>query len=163
MADGLRYYNAPFGRLLLQSQGNRLTRIDFMHDNVADDPELKTDVTEEAAQQLDEYFAGRLRRFTLPLANIAASGLAAYQEELRYLAYGEVISYGALAERVKTRHPSRLRSHARAAATACAKNPIPIIVPCHRVVGQKGAMCGYLGGIEAKEFLLALEKQKASL
>jgi methylated-DNA-[protein]-cysteine S-methyltransferase len=107
---------------------------------------------EAPRRQLHEYFEGRRRSFDLrvdlrPVASFSRSVL----EELRRVGYGELTSYGALAARV-----GRPRA-ARAVGTVMNRNPIPIVVPCHRVVGASGQLVGYGGGLERKRALLELE------
>ena len=105
-----------------------------------------------ARRQLDEYFEGHRNRFELPL-DIAA--LADFNrrvlDELARVPYGEVVTYGELAARAK-----RPRA-ARAVGTVMNRNPLPIVLPCHRVIGANGKLVGYGGGLERKEALLRLE------
>ncbi|MFN8074928.1 MAG: methylated-DNA--[protein]-cysteine S-methyltransferase [Kineosporiaceae bacterium] len=113
-------------------------------------------VLAEAARQLEEYFAGGRREFDLPLA---ARGTA-FQERvwaaLREIPYGTTWSYGRLAEHIGA------PGAARAVGLANGRNPIGIVVPCHRVIGASGALTGYGGGTERKRTLLALEAGQAA-
>jgi methylated-DNA-[protein]-cysteine S-methyltransferase len=105
-----------------------------------------------AARELDEYFAGRRHTFDLPLDLSLSKGFR--REVLGYLpdiGYGQTASYGAVAAAVG--NPKAVR----AVGTACARNPLPVIVPCHRVVRSSGQIGSYLGGAEAKKILLELE------
>jgi methylated-DNA-[protein]-cysteine S-methyltransferase len=104
-----------------------------------------------AAAQLREYFAGERRRFDLPLAPRGTPFQRAVWEALGALPWGETVDYGSLAARLG--RPGAARAVGRANAT----NPIPVVIPCHRVVGRGGALTGYAGGLEAKRALLALE------
>lgn len=107
---------------------------------------------EAASGQLDEYFAGRRRRFDLPLDLRLASGFRrAVLTHLPEIGYGETASYARVAAAAGS--PKAVR----AVGTACARNPLPVVVPCHRVVRSDGSFGGYLGGPEAKRSLLALE------
>ena len=107
---------------------------------------------EAASGQLDEYFAGRRRRFELPLDLRLASGFRrAVLTHLPEIGYGETASYARVAAAAGS--PKAVR----AVGTACARNPLPVVVPCHRVVRSDGSFGGYLGGPEAKRSLLALE------
>jgi methylated-DNA-[protein]-cysteine S-methyltransferase len=114
-----------------------------------DDPLLA-----EAARQLTAYFAGDLKEFDLPLR----PGGTAFQErvwaELRRIGYGETASYGEIATRLGLNTGA-----SRAVGAANGRNPIGIVIPCHRVVGAKGLMSGYAGGVERKQLLLQLEQQ----
>ncbi len=114
--------------------------------------ERETPVLREAAEQLDAYFAGTLRKFTVP---VLMEGTAFQQQVWRALTeipYGQTRSYGELAQWIFERS-----SAARAVGHANARNPISIIVPCHRVIGASGVLTGYAGGLAAKELLLRLE------
>ena len=103
-------------------------------------------------RELDEYFDGKRKEFELPV-DLAA--LPSFQQlvldELQLVPYGATATYGGLAERI-----GRPRA-ARAVGGALNKNPVPIVVPCHRIVGASGSLVGYAGGLERKEKLLALE------
>lgn len=115
---------------------------------------------DEVAIELDEYFNGRRRRFTMPvdLSGIdAAFPRAVYETLQRDVRWGETVSYGELAEMA-----GRPRA-ARAVGNAMSRNPVPIVVPCHRVIATGGGMGGYTGGIERKQRLLALERGVAEL
>jgi methylated-DNA-[protein]-cysteine S-methyltransferase len=101
--------------------------------------------------QLDEYFAGRRRSFDLPVDLAGSPFQRRVWEALRAIPYGETISYGELARRV---HPS---ASPRAVGTANGRNPVCVIVPCHRVIGADGSLTGYAGGLERKRLLLDLE------
>ena len=111
-------------------------------------------VLAEAARQLTAYFAGDLKEFDLPLR----PGGTPFQErvwaELRRIGYGETASYGEIAARL-----GLSTGASRAVGAANGRNPIGIVIPCHRVVGAKGLMSGYAGGVERKQLLLNLEQQ----
>jgi methylated-DNA-[protein]-cysteine S-methyltransferase len=106
---------------------------------------------ERARAQLNQYFIGKRQAFDLPLAPHATSFQQRAFDAMLAIPYAQTCSYGALAHHLST--------HARALAMACAANPIPIIIPCHRVIGAGGALGGYsgAGGVATKRFLLALE------
>ncbi|MGB2874223.1 MAG: methylated-DNA--[protein]-cysteine S-methyltransferase [Gaiellaceae bacterium] len=108
--------------------------------------------TDEARRQLDEYFAGERRRFDLEIdLHLAREFGRAVLQELARVPYGELTTYGALAARA-----GRPRA-ARAVGTVMNRNPVPIVLPCHRVVGSTGALVGYGGGLDRKRALLELE------
>ncbi|HXW87233.1 MAG TPA: methylated-DNA--[protein]-cysteine S-methyltransferase [Streptosporangiaceae bacterium] len=117
---------------------------------------LPGDVGEEpfaaAAAQLSEYFAGRLAEFDLPLSPAGTDFQLRVWAGLRAIPYGQTLSYGELARRIGSPAASR------AVGLANGRNPIAIVIPCHRVIGADGSMTGYGGGLERKEFLLALER-----
>lgn len=106
---------------------------------------------EATAEQLGEYFSGQRRDFSLPLAPAGSEFQHRVWGALREIPFGELRTYGELAEMLGD------RSMAQAVGSANGRNPISIIVPCHRVVGSDGALTGYAGGLHRKEFLLELE------
>jgi len=106
-----------------------------------------------ACCQLDQYFAGRRRSFDLPLDARGTEFQKAVWKGLLGIGYGETLSYGALARRIGR------EKAVRAVGLANGRNPLSIVVPCHRVIGADGSMTGYGGGIERKVFLLAHEAQ----
>ena len=110
-----------------------------------------TPLLREAVEQLEAYFAGRLRRFSLPLRPPGSGFRQRVWSRLRSIPYGETETYGALARQLAT--------SPRAVARACAANPLPILVPCHRVVAARGRLGGYSGGDgpDTKAALLGLE------
>jgi methylated-DNA-[protein]-cysteine S-methyltransferase len=110
-----------------------------------------TPLLEQVEQQLDEYFDGKRRVFDLPLAPDGSAFQQKVWTALRRIPYGCVSSYGAVA--------SEVNSAPRAIGGACGRNPLPIIIPCHRVLASSGMLGGYSGldGLETKKFLLALE------
>ena len=114
-------------------------------------------VTQMAAQQLDEYFAGHRRSFDLPLRFIGTEFRRRVWESLCDIPYGGTISYGMLAERLGDRRA------VRAVAAAVGANPMSIVVPCHRVVGGDGRLVGYAGGLQVKRFLLQMENATAAV
>ncbi|MBH5337703.1 methylated-DNA--[protein]-cysteine S-methyltransferase [Streptomyces pactum] len=109
----------------------------------------------ETVRQLEAYFAGELTEFRLPLRMAGTPFQLRVWEELRHIPYGTTVSYGELAERLG--HPTA----SRAVGLANGKNPISIIVPCHRVVGSSGALTGYGGGLDRKRRLLDFESGAA--
>lgn len=108
-------------------------------------------------RQLDAYFAGELREFDLPLAPQGTPFQMAIWELLRAIPPGTTTTYGALARLAAERRDGRIPS-AQAVGGAVGRNPIDIIIPCHRVIGADGSLTGYAGGLERKAALLALER-----
>jgi methylated-DNA-[protein]-cysteine S-methyltransferase len=167
-ADGIldvayRTVDSPVGRLLLAATDAGLVRIAYPaqdHDAVlqalADriSPRILSSPVrlDAAARELDEYFAGRRRSFDLPLDWRLSEGFRrAVLSRLTGIGYGQTASYAAVA--TLAGNPKAVR----AAATACATNPLPIVVPCHRVIHSDGRIGNYLGGPDAKRTLLTLE------
>jgi methylated-DNA-[protein]-cysteine S-methyltransferase len=110
----------------------------------------------EPIRQLDEYFAGARREFTLALELIGTPFQRAVWDRIRAIPYGTTVSYTRLAQAVG--RPDRIR----AVAAAVGRTPVAIIVPCHRAVGADGALTGYLGGLQRKRALLDLERRWAT-
>lgn len=110
-----------------------------------------------AADQLARYFAGQLTEFDLPLAPAGTRFQRAVWDALRQIPYGETCSYGQLASKIG--NPAAVR----AVGLANGRNPIALVVPCHRVIGADGSLTGYGGGLDRKRFLLDLEARGASL
>ncbi|PZS25530.1 MAG: cysteine methyltransferase [Pseudonocardiales bacterium] len=125
--------------------------------SVAPEWERDDDAFDDVRAQLDEYFAGRRRDFDLPLHMIGTAFQQRVWTALLDIPYGETTSYG------KTAAAIGAPTASRAVGLANGQNPIPIIVPCHRVVGANGSLTGYGGGLEAKRWLLALESGQAGL
>jgi methylated-DNA-[protein]-cysteine S-methyltransferase len=139
--------STPLGTLFLLMKGKSLAGISFTK------PRMKTGRAPEAVKrELTDYFAGRLREFTL---GILLTGGTEFEKEvwraLRDVPYGETRSYKWLAERVGRPGGSR------AVGQALAKNPIPIVLPCHRIIESKGKLGGYTPGVDVKRRLLFLE------
>ncbi|MGG5753902.1 methylated-DNA--[protein]-cysteine S-methyltransferase [Zafaria sp. Z1313] len=162
-----RTVDSPFGPLLLAATERGLVRVAFAaegHEAVLGDlaarlgPRILAGGTrlDTAARQLEEYFAGRRRGFELPLDRALSSGYRReVHEYLPHIGYGSTASYAEIA-----RATGRPRA-VRAVGTACATNPLPLVVPCHRVLRSDGTLGGYLGGPEAKAALLELERAAA--
>jgi methylated-DNA-[protein]-cysteine S-methyltransferase len=149
-------FNSPIGPLTLHAENGALTSV-WMEDQ--DLPEHIDDTAPlgEARRQLEAYFAGELREFDLPLAPAGSDFQLGVWKELAKIPYGETISYGELAARVGD--PTK----ARAVGAANGRNPLPVIVPCHRVIGANGSLIGFGGGLDRKRRLLELERGVSSL
>lgn len=158
-----RTLDTPVGTLLLAATPTGLARVAYAREDhaavLADlasriSPRLLQEPSrlDGAARQLDEYFSGRRREFDLPLDLSLVGGFRReVLEQLRQISYGSTASYTALAAR-----SGRPRA-VRAAASACARNPLPVVVPCHRIVRSDHSLGGYIGGLDVKQRLLALE------
>lgn len=151
---------SPVGELLLVGDGTALSGL-FMLPDAKYVPEIGADwirddtAFTEVARQLDEYFAGERREFDLPLAPRGTDFQRSVWRELTTIPYGRTTSYGAMAANLGTPTASR------AVGAANGRNPISIIVPCHRVIAANGALTGYAGGLDKKQRLLALERGAA--
>ncbi len=149
--------SSPIGALLLTGDGHALTGL-WMLDADRHPARVETGLTpspatfDEVAAQLEAYFAGELKEFTVPLAPSGTPFQLAVWTELTKIPYGSTVSYGDIARALGKRLVA-----ARAVGLANGANPISIIVPCHRVIGSDGSLTGYGGGLERKELLLRLE------
>jgi methylated-DNA-[protein]-cysteine S-methyltransferase len=148
---------SPVGELLLTAEDGRLTGLYMPAGEHCPPPGAGREDGAFATtrRQLEEYFAGERHSFDLPLAPAGTPFQQRVWEELRRIGYGDTISYGELASRIG--RPSA----ARAAGAANGANPVSIVIPCHRVIGSTGMLTGYGGGLEAKRFLLQLERASA--
>lgn len=163
-----RMVDTPVGELLLASTRDGLVRVAFAqegHDAVLGDLSARVSPRilaaparlDDVARQLEEYFAGRLHRFNVPVDLRLRHGFRRrVLESLREVPYGRTVSYGTLADEVGS------PAATRAVGTACATNPLPVVIPCHRVVRADGALGGYRGGPAAKALLLELEARAAA-
>ena len=142
------YLETPIGGLTLFEEGGALVRIDF--GKTAAETE-RTALLDEAARQLAAYFAGKLRTFALPLAPAGTPFQRRVWAALREIPYGETRSYAEIAAMAGCPRGYR------AVGLANNRNPLPILIPCHRVIGANGALTGYAGGLVVKEKLLRLE------
>ena len=154
-------FNSPIGDLLAVGDGESLSRLHMLgsRKRVALNPvwQRDDDALDDVRTQLDEYFAGGRREFDLQLDMIGNPFELRVWDALCEIPYGETISYGELAKRVGNPKASR------AVGAANGQNPIPIVIPCHRVIGANGKLTGFGGGLPTKEALLALETKQFKL
>lgn len=149
-------YASPVGELLLVGDGASLTGLYFdlgdRGPRIGPDWRPRAESFAEVVAQLDAYFAGELRGFDLPLAPRGTAFQLAVWRELTTIGYGATVSYGSIARQLGDAGASR------AVGLANGRNPIAIIVPCHRVIGANGSLTGYGGGLDRKQLLLRLER-----
>lgn len=155
------YLTTPIGDLLLAGEDDALNLVGFPEGAMRYDPEPDWIYNEkpfaDARQQLTEYFAGERKEFDLQLSLTGTEFQLLVLEELKRIPYGATTSYGDIAQRIG--RPKAVR----AVGAANGRNPIPIIVPCHRVIGSSGDLTGFGGGLGAKEALLRLEAENTGL
>jgi len=155
------YLNSPIGDLLLAGDESALSLIGFPKGKMRHDPEPDWIFNEKpfvaARQQLAEYFAGDRKDFDLPLQLSGTEFQVQVLEELQRIPYGETTSYGDIATRIG--RPKAVR----AVGAANGRNPLPIVIPCHRVIGSSGDLTGFGGGLDLKAALLRLEAENSSL
>jgi len=155
------YLPSPIGALLLVADEAGLRQINFPKQGAPAKPDSGWSENSapfaECSRQLRAYFAGELESFDLPLSPQGTPFQQKVWGELCKIPYGETTSYGELARRIGNPNASR------AVGLANGSNPIPIIIPCHRVIGSNGKLTGYGGGLPIKEKLLGLERRQLTL
>lgn len=154
----ISYYESPLGKILLASDGTYLTGLWFVNQKyfaqnlttatVASEKEIFT----LTKTWLDLYFKAQNPNFVIPIKLLGTTYQKKVWNKLLEIPYGTTITYGQIAKSLNT--------SARAVGSAVGKNPISVIVPCHRVIGKNNKMTGYAGGINKKEYLLQLESSK---
>jgi methylated-DNA-[protein]-cysteine S-methyltransferase len=148
-----KVYNTPIGKIGLTEDGQAITCVDFISEEfVIDSTVTETKLLSEAYKQLMEYLSGERKDFELPLNPSGTPFQKKVWEVLRSIPYGETLSYKEVAQRAGNPKASR------AVGMANNRNPIPVIIPCHRVIGADGKLVGYGGGLPTKVKLLTLEK-----
>lgn len=150
------YFSSPVGTLTLTEEEGALTGLYFGRLS-RQGQEVLSPVLKETARQLSEYFSGKRREFSLPLSPKGTEFQLRVWRALETIPYGETRSYGDMARLIGS------PKACRAVGMANHRNPISIIVPCHRVVGANGSLTGYGGGLDAKRFLLDLEQKNRAL
>jgi len=148
----IHYYQSPVGILEIKTDDKAVTGLDILKNAPASLQTSTNPLTKETCKQLDEYFAGERKEFDLPLAPEGTSFQQAAWKQLQEIPYGQTISYSQEAKAV-----GRPKA-CRAVGSANGKNPIAIIIPCHRVIAANGGLGGYASGLENKIKLLDLEK-----
>jgi methylated-DNA-[protein]-cysteine S-methyltransferase len=146
-----QYYNSPIGWLSISTSDDFLTSIHFLDE----EPELGSSdsnaIIQQTITELSEYFEGNRTQFSIPLKPEGSEFQQTVWAQLQQIPYGQTTTYGTLAE--KLGNPNKVR----AVGKANGQNPIPIIIPCHRVIGADNRLVGYAGGIARKKFLLKHE------
>lgn len=155
----------PLGEMIALTECDALCELHFRGQKYAlentgecrEDPDQPLFTT--LREQLNAYFAGRLQTFDLPLAPVGTPFQMAVWALLRSIPFGTTVTYGTLARQLAEQRQGRLPA-SQAVGGAVGRNPIAIIIPCHRVLGANGSLTGYAGGLERKTSLLALEKRE---
>ena len=155
MANRFTYYDSPLGTVTLQANEQGLLGVWFeTHTTKPEDLGTQEDsfpIFQSVKDQLDRYFAGEAVQFDVPIAAQGTPFQQSVWHALTTIPYGETWSYAQLADAIG--NPKAVR----AVGLANGKNPVSVIVPCHRVIGKNGKLTGYAGGIERKQRLLAIE------
>ena len=148
------YFNTKIGKIGIAENGAAITHVQFANEKPAlEGGYQKTPLLKMAAEQLKEYFEGKRTDFNLPLSPAGTEFQLKVWKALQTIPYGETRSYRQVAEIIKK------PKACRAVGMANNRNPIAIIIPCHRVIGSNGNLVGYGGGLDLKQQLLDLEKQ----
>jgi len=148
------YYNSPIGTIKFICNENFLEDMQFS-DEVGKNSQCNSEIISTCKEQLDQYFDGKLKKFTIPLAFVRGTDFQrSVWKALESIPYGETRSYKDIAKQIG--NPKAVR----AVGGANNKNPIGIVIPCHRVIGSSGKLVGYAGGLYKKEMLLKLEGKK---
>lgn len=152
------HYETPFGRIHLLSDGNGIRRVILLEAHWEEHQRIHGPIVRdqarcrEAVKELDEYFDGKRKQFTVPLSYEGSEFYRSVWQALLKIPYGETRSYAEIAAEI--RRPKACR----AVGQANRRNPLPIFVPCHRVIGKDGGLTGYLGeNLDIKQQLLKLE------
>lgn len=142
-------YKSPVGNLLITADEKHIISIR----PCSKEEERPSPLTDKAAKQLSEYFEGARKSFSLPLSPYGTDFQKRVWSQMQNIPYGETMSYGEIAENIGG------KGYARAVGNAANKNPVIIVIPCHRVVGANGNLTGYNYGTKMKKFLLETEKK----
>ena len=143
---------APFGVIRLEGHDEGITSIGLGQQASAVDADVSHPLLERCRAQLEAYFKGQRQTFDIPLAAVGTAFQHQVWAALREIPFGETVSYGAIASALGKPAASR------AVGMANGRNPLPIVVPCHRVIGANGQLTGYSGGLACKRWLLAHEQ-----
>lgn len=150
----LYFYETSIGRIAIAEEDGSITNLYLPTDPLPDNPAIcETDRIKEAYRQICQYLSGSLKQFRLPLNPAGTPNMKRIWEHLCTIPYGETRTYKQIADACGN------PGGARAAGSIIARNPIPIIIPCHRVIGSNGLLTGYRGGLELKRMLINLERE----
>jgi len=145
------YFKSPIGWLELIASDNFLRKIHFMERTLDSSSPTKNDLIHRVMEELEEYFDGNRKKFSVPLKPEGTDFQLTVWDELQHIPYGKTKTYGEIA------HDLGDPNKVRAVGKANGHNPIPIIIPCHRVIGADNSLVGYAGGIKRKKILLKHE------
>ena len=146
------YYNSYLGKIVIAEENNKITDVFFENDKLEGKYIInETDVLRQAALQLEEYFHGKRKTFSLDLAPEGTDFMKKVWKELSNIPYDQTVCYKDIAIAIGN------EKACRAVGMANNRNPIPIFIPCHRVIGKNGALVGYSSGVDIKVKLLELE------
>ena len=150
------YYKSPIGNLIIMEEENAIIKLCFKEQeitNIKDIQEFETPLLKKAKKQLEEYFEGKRKKFDLALRLNGTSFQNKVWKALLNIPYAKTCSYKDIAKNIGNENASR------AVGNANNKNPLPIFIPCHRVIGSNGKLIGYAEGLDIKIKLLELERE----
>lgn len=151
-------YDSPIGKLFIKEDNGEITNLYFgWVDNFETQEQTESTVLKKAIEQLEEYFLGKRKEFDLPLNPQGTEFQQKAWTALTKIEFAKTKTYSQIAQEIGS------PKGARAVGLANNKNPIPIIIPCHRVIGANGALTGFRGGLDAKQYLIEHEKKHALL
>lgn len=149
------FYESDIGKIGIAEKNGKVTNLYFANDKLPQDIEIcETPILKEASHQLKSYLAGKIEAFSLPLEPNGTVLMKQVWSSLCEIPYGKTVSYKRIADKIGKPNAARV------VGLANSRNPIPIFIPCHRVVGADGSLIGYRGGIDLKMKLLCLESMK---
>ncbi|MBL7767136.1 MAG: methylated-DNA--[protein]-cysteine S-methyltransferase [Chitinophagaceae bacterium] len=151
----ISYFNSPLGPILLEADDQFLYKVNFTERMGPINGKHK--ILKQATEQFTEYFKGTLRNFDLPLKPIGTPFQQRVWEALKTIPYGQTMSYMQLSEQLGNTKAIRAVAHSNG------RNPLAIIIPCHRVIGSNGKLVGYAGGLDRKRWLLNFESVNSGL
>jgi len=156
-AKYIGYLSSPIGLLEIDSDGQYITSIQFLNDAEPKQIDEPDELIQDCIKQLNEYFEGNRKEFDLPLRPAGTEFQCRVWDRISEIPFGMTSSYGLISKLLGN---SKLT---RAVGLANGANPIPIIIPCHRVIGSDGSLTGYAGGVDKKKWLLNHERQYSKI
>lgn len=148
----IAYYKSPLGVLKISADEKGIREIDFVKKGIKSNQNSSSEIIDQCIRQLDEYFQGKRKSFELKLNPEGTEFQRKVWKELLKIPYGRTLSYGEIAQRIK--NPKAVQ----AVGQAIGRNPISIVIPCHRVIGRDGSLTGFASGLWRKEWLLKHEE-----
>ncbi len=147
------FYDTIIGKIGITEKNNAISSIIFTNEEISDLIKKETILIKTTFKEIEDYFNGKLKKFSVPIAPEGTEFMNQVWNELMKIPYGETCSYQSIAIKINNEKASR------AIGLANNKNPIPIIIPCHRVIGKNKKLVGYAGGLHIKAKLLEIEQK----
>lgn len=150
------YFQSPIGEIKIQATEKEISSIEFVESLDLHDQSISNEITEQAVYQLEEYFNGQRQSFDLPLSDVGTDFQGSVWQQLKNISYGTTLAYKDIAKKIGK--PKAMR----AVGSANAKNPLAVVVPCHRVISSNGKLSGYAYGEDKKAWLINFENKNLS-